>query len=285
MRGSRISPEKITHPFQLMAAWFVMLLVLVSLLLAAADKIASPAWASGFLVISAVVLSILVMSAVFLVLTMFRPHLQGPKEYAEWLKDERRFVAYATQRVETREVSTTSGHFLQVQAERSEEFSKLGEDTGTAIEIVRLRGFQKVLQALNAVGFRAHIYESELDPKRMFSSQGHAAIWVGSRVPSGEAILTIKAVVRVWPHLRYLHLSGDSGAPPDEIHDQMFFGGSTSTANEYGLQRWTSEELEAIPDNLDSRSFHQLVRSKYGSASVAPLSPLSADGVDIDEED
>src|ERR1035438_4084294 len=91
MRGSRISPEKITHPFQLMAAWFVMLLVLVSLLLAAADKIASPAWASGFLVISAVVLSILVMSAVFLMLTMFRPHLQGPKEYAEWLKDERRF--------------------------------------------------------------------------------------------------------------------------------------------------------------------------------------------------
>ena len=165
MRGSRISPEKITHPFQLMAAWFVMLLVLVSLLLAAADKIASPSWASGFLVISAIVLSILVMSAVFLMLTMFRPHLQGPKEYAEWLKDERRFVGYATQRVETHEVSTTSGH-LHLEEKLSEEFNEVGENTRTTIEIVPLSGAQKVLQALNALGFRAHIYKAEMEPRR-----------------------------------------------------------------------------------------------------------------------
>jgi hypothetical protein len=160
-----------------------------------------------------------------------------------------------------------------------------GEDKETTIEVLPLRGVRKVLEALNAVGFRAHIYESELEPSRTFSSRAQAAIWVGSRVPSRKAILMIKTVVKIWPHLRYLHLSDDSGPPPDEIHDQMFFRGSTSTAKKYGLQEWTRDEFEGIPDNLDLRSFHQLIRSKYQSALVAPFSSLSADDVDIDEQD
>ena len=57
-----------------MAAWFVMIVLLVSILLTAAANIKKPTWAAGFLVISSVCLAVIVMLAVFVMLTVFRPH-------------------------------------------------------------------------------------------------------------------------------------------------------------------------------------------------------------------
>jgi hypothetical protein len=87
MEGTRLVPERITSPFQLMAAWFSMLILLVSVLLAAAVNITRPNWAAGYLVIFSSVVVAAVLGCVTLMLTVFRPHLQEGKEYAQWLKD------------------------------------------------------------------------------------------------------------------------------------------------------------------------------------------------------
>jgi len=260
MADSHIAPEKITHPLQLMAAWFVMLIALVGSLLTGAAKIEHPAWAAGFLVISAVVLAILVMLAVFIMLTRFRPHLQGSKEYADWLKDERRFRGEITKPVQIREISEqkiykrrSRGSTLRLERSHSD------RDIATYIvEISPLEGDQDVLAALRAKGFTAEIYEASTG-----TPEDHASIWVGSRVPGPVAVLAMKTVIDIWPHLRYIHVSSDGGSPPDYIHDQLYFGGSTETAQGYNLGVWTSEQIKNLPDDISTAGLHRLIRGKY----------------------
>src|SRR2546426_116074 len=224
MQGTRLNPEKITHPFQLMAAWFAMLILLVGILLTGAARIERPAWISGFLVISSVVLSILVMAAVFVMLTRFRPHLQGPKEYADWLKDERRFRVQGSQSLEIREVRDTDVSLLQTNSVVSSHFQM----SKHVASISDLEGAEKVLRALRRLAFLADIYqpengEPETEGERHEKKSQHEAIWVGSRISASVAVPAIKTVAKIWPHLRFMHLStdGDSNTP-DYVHDQMY---------------------------------------------------------------
>ncbi|TBT24048.1 hypothetical protein D5E86_24010 [Vibrio parahaemolyticus] len=66
MNQSKINPEKLTKPIQLLAAWLVGLLSISSSFLIAAANIET-AWQSGLLVIAAVVNVPLFLSAVFFV--------------------------------------------------------------------------------------------------------------------------------------------------------------------------------------------------------------------------
>jgi hypothetical protein len=262
--GTNLNPEKITHPFQLMAAWFAMLILLVTALLTAATKIEHPSWAAGFLVISSVVLSIVVMSAVFLMLTAFRPHLQDSKEYAIWLRDERKFKGTAVRALKIREAASFIGELepkglLPNQAEFSED-----DEDHCQIQVANADGADKVLGALQRKGFNAHIYQNTFLAHE--SREESTAIWIGYRISPSVVVPAIKAAVHVWPQLRYIHISSDSKSdPPDYIHDELFFGGSTSTANEYGLKPWTKVEVEELRSNLTTSELHELVRAKYGS--------------------
>ncbi len=268
-----IQAEKITHPFQLMAAWFVMLIMLVTLLLTAAAKLQRPWWAPCFLIISAVMLSLVVMGAVFLMLTRFRPHLQDAKEYANWLKDERRFANRGVERLAIRELpnavrdSSTSITWSEQQAQITTRISDPTEPV-ELIEVSRLQKAREVVESLQSLGFPATIYQSGIaeEDERRWSFRDHESIWVGSKIGAPDAILTIKTVIRIWPHLCYLHLSSDS-AGPDYIHGQMFFGGSSNTAREYGLERWSRDEINSLPDSPTQEVWHLLVRRKYGSKS------------------
>jgi hypothetical protein len=301
IRAPELNPEKITHPFQLMAAWFVMLILLVGTLLTAAVRIDKPTWAPGFLVVSAVVLSMAVMAVVFTMLTRFRPHLQGPKEYAAWLKDERRFSFETLRTVEIRETSVAtavvtgeahveianeqigSRRFLTgVQQDREEleaGCSVVGNEIADACQypvwVSNIRRTGPVLVALRELGFKADVYRLDSsrpnDGEPLDNAPAHAAIWIGSRVPPRIAVPAIKRVAEIWHHLRFLHLSVDGGNPPDEIHDQLYFGGSTSTAVEYGLLRWTPKELRRLPEDVSIEDFHKVVRAKYGTANKATM--------------
>jgi hypothetical protein len=270
MRSPKLNAEKITHPIQLMAAWFVMLILLVSLLLAAAAKINNPPWIPGFLVISAIALSLVVMFAVFAMLTRFRPHLQDSKEYASWLKDERRFSFESVGRLEVRELPPKSPDALSiVQTTTSLELSS-SNNSPLIMEICNMRRADEVLRALKSHGFLANIYTSDFedDLGQKTSLRLQAAIWIGSDIAPNVAVAAIKIVSKIWPHLCYLHLSSDSNGP-DYIHEQMFFGGTTSTAVQYGLRRWTKTEIEQIPDELTKETWHAIVRAKYGQPAIS----------------
>lgn len=262
MPKTDLTPEKITHPLQLMAAWFVMLLSLVASLLTAAFKIQRPWWAAGFLVISAVVLALLVMSAVFVMLTRFRPHLQGPKEYADWIKDERRFRGETIKEVQVRELRINDAMQQPSAAEKSpSEIQTKAEIKSYLIQISDIEGSDDLLMKLREGGFHAKKYQSS---HGRLNAAEQKAIWVGARIPPLIAIPAIKLAAKEWPHLTYLHLSTDGDSqPPDEIHDQLFFGGSTETAENYGLQQWTLDEIMELPDQVSRHGFHRLIRSKY----------------------
>ncbi len=88
MERHKIEAHKITKPIQLMAVWFIALLLVDSIFLAAAAKINEPAWISLALVVSAIMFVPLFLAGVFLMQTVFRKELQEDQYYSEWLKSQ-----------------------------------------------------------------------------------------------------------------------------------------------------------------------------------------------------
>lgn len=258
MAGTKLTPEKITSPFQLMAAWFAMLILIVSVLLTAAANISKPDWAAGYLVVFASVMIVLVLGCVTLMLTVFRPHLQDGKEYAQWLKDKNTYTSGIVLREQVAPKIRLRTPQIGSPKTTNDEYKNF------QISITNVAGATDLIQALNKSHFSAEIY------KESFSKNGelnnlkqHESIWVGYRVPAREAIESIKIAVAQWPHLKYLHLSNDGGAPPDEIHYQMYFGGATSTAQEFGLVAWSNKDIETLSSEMTQEEFHRAIRQKY----------------------
>lgn len=261
MAGTQLSPEKITSPFQLMAAWFAMLVLLVSVLLTAANNVTHPEWAAGYLVIFTSIIVVVVIACVILMLTAFRPHLQDGKEYAEWLKDK----------------NTYSPGYL-VKAAPGSQVAKIRKTTRLAVKnepakgksflisIVDAVGSNELVETLKNLGFNAEVYQertSSPDKRPLDYLDWNEGIWIGSRVDSKSAIQALKIAVIHWPQLKYLHISTDGEDPPDYIHDQLFFGGVTAAAKRFGLRAWSHEELLALDDDMPLEAFHSAIRSKY----------------------
>jgi hypothetical protein len=88
MENHKIEPHKITKPIQLMAVWFVALLLIDSELLTAATFIKEPSWVPPLLVISAICAIPLFLVGIFLIQTVFRKELQDDLYYSKWLLGE-----------------------------------------------------------------------------------------------------------------------------------------------------------------------------------------------------
>jgi len=251
MAGPQIIPEKVTSPFQLMAAWFVMLVLLTSVLLTAASKIEKPDWAAGYLVIFTSILVLLVIGCVTLMLTKFRPHLQDGKEYAQWLKDKGKYSPGII--IKENIIGSTVVETIR---------NKSRLITNVDISVVNAYDSKEMLNALKDNGFNADIYEPDREPYNSHSTQ--EGIWLGSRVSPAVACRVIKTAIKQWPHLKYVHLSNDGGGnPPDEVHDQIFLGGSTSAAKRYGVQKWTPQDFEKLHESMSDNELHAMVREKY----------------------
>lgn len=255
MAGPRIIPEKVTSPFQLMAAWFVMLVLLCSVLLTAASKIEKPDWAAGYLVVFTSIVVLLVIGCVTLMLTKFRPHLQDGKEYAQWLKDMGR---YSSGIIVKEKVVLSAG----IKGTSIAQELKSLPITNVDISVVNAYDSEDMLRVLKENGLNADIYMPTNEPYNSHSSQ--EAIWLGYRVNPAVACRVIKAAIKQWPHLKYVQLSNDGGGdPPDEVHEQIFLGGSSNTAKEHGLKKWTSQDFEMLNESMSGNELHALVRKKY----------------------
>lgn len=258
MAGTQLTPEKITSPFQLMAAWFAMLVLLISVLLTAATNISRPDWAAGYLVVFSSVVVLVVIACVTLMLTKFRPHLQEGKEYAEWLKEQNRYSSgYVVKNTlplrKARPQAATAAERPDVQRKSFQ------------ISMVAASGSAELLDKLRNAGFNAEVYQPNFAPAKqpLDSLKRNESIWVGARIDPRAAIEAIKIAVSQWPDLKYLHLSCDIEDPPDFVHDQLFLGGASSTAEEYGLQAWSKDELLSLDEGTSAKAFHAAVRSKY----------------------
>lgn len=101
MPEQKIEAHKITKPIQLLAVWFVTLVLLVGSLLGAAAVVTAPTWLPAMLSIAAVVFVPIFLIAAFIMQTRFRTHLQDDPYYAEWLKrQEETFANFTAENLE-----------------------------------------------------------------------------------------------------------------------------------------------------------------------------------------
>lgn|SRR5690348_4736380 len=91
MNQHGISPEKVTKPIQLLAAWLIGLFVTNGSFLFAARQIEHPSWGSAMLLIAAVANVPVFIGSLFLLQTKFRPQMQEDSYYSRYLDEERKF--------------------------------------------------------------------------------------------------------------------------------------------------------------------------------------------------
>jgi tetratricopeptide (TPR) repeat protein len=97
MTQHKIQPEKIKSPIQLLAVWFVALVVLDGEFLAAAGVVSLSSWLQAVLVIAAVVNVPVFLCCMFLLQTRFRPEMQSDEHYAEYVIQRKKTELLASQ--------------------------------------------------------------------------------------------------------------------------------------------------------------------------------------------
>ncbi len=119
----------------------------------------------------------------------------------------------------------------------------------------------RVFKELSRLGFYTYIYQRQYEvddsgmrPYRAPSKQ--QAIWIQPKIPPKPALIALRAVLKIWPHLKYIELSSNP------TNNDIFFGGSTETALERKLQPWSNEELLRIDDKISKQEFHTIIRSR-----------------------
>ena len=115
MAEHHIAPEKVTKPIQLLAAWLVGLIVVNGSFLLAAQHIANPSWAAGFLVVAAIANVPIFIVALFLLQTKFRPQMQEDSYYAQYLHSERE---YSARRIDGKATEAMVAKAIEETAER-----------------------------------------------------------------------------------------------------------------------------------------------------------------------
>ena len=213
------------------------------------------------LVIFTSVLVVLVLGCVTLMLTVFHPHLQEGKEYAEWLKDKN---TYSSGVIRSEQISVGSS----VRQKNKKAANPRTSKRAFPISVTNAPGASGLVNALLKAGFSAEIYRHSGD-KDSNRPEQHETIWVGYAVPAKEAIESIKIAVSHWPHLKYMQLSNEGGAPPDEVHYQMYSGGASSTAKREELSPWSNEELLGLDEKMSQEKFHQVIRKKNITSRTA----------------
>lgn len=262
MSKTQLNAEKINSPIQLMAAWFVMLIILSGVLLAAAAKISQPNWAAGYLVISTTVLILIVVISVLLMLTKFRPNLQEGETYAKWLKDQNSYSSGVIPKSDEqpgdnhKKIKEKLEH-LKTDLSQVDVVERLENNFLYSVMMSDLHGSEEVIKSISELNIDASVYEYSQSAN--FSE--HQSIWLGSQVPAELAIEIIKRACSIWPQLKYISLSSDSDGP-EETNWRVYLGGATSSALDEGLIPWTNKELL----NLEAKSItelHRKVRGKY----------------------
>jgi hypothetical protein len=126
MENNNIKPEKITKPIQLLAAWLIGLILIVSALLTAAATIKNPEWIPAFFSISAIAIIPLFLILIFLLQTRYRPQMQEDEFYSKYLNSN------------TMEKETTSIDFIieKVTRKIDEKIFELSSITQDQIEII-----------------------------------------------------------------------------------------------------------------------------------------------------
>jgi hypothetical protein len=85
MNKAKIDPSKITMPFQLLAAWWVALILIISILLTAALKLNEPMWLKAAMIIATIIIIVIFIFCIFRLQTKFRDQMMPDREYFKYV--------------------------------------------------------------------------------------------------------------------------------------------------------------------------------------------------------
>jgi len=134
--------------------------------------------------------------------------------------------------------------------------------------ITPLPKFKQFITILKQKGYNFKIYKpippiQELEDNNTINES--RAIWLGKNIPFNISKEVITDAISFYPHLQYIHISGDLREdPPARIHDNIFIGGSTSTAIEdYKLYPISEDFILKISKLKSKDELYKLIRSFY----------------------
>lgn len=204
----------------------------------------------------------LLVTAFFVTLNFNHKVLYAPSDY----EDENNFLKVHKYDSLTQ---TTKIEFVKesLDIKRADYFEDTAYRKIYNIDVSEIIGADSFVGNLKGEGYTARIYKSISGIEGPLPSGEHQAIWLGSRVPATFAINIIKKAKKAFPFLRYIQYSDDGkyggGLPPDYVHDQIFIGGSTSTARSYELKEIPDKEMEELNDVFDDKTLREFVQRYY----------------------
>ena len=172
MKGTKIIPDKITKPIQLLGAWLAGLFSIDSCFLIAAANMDKGSWESMALVIAAIANVPLFLIAVFILQTKFRPELQEDSYYSTYLSQKTN---------EPISISKTQAHLIEIH----QRINRLEECQGTS-EVKDNK--KNVLQDL-FFGVNKHLTDRE-EIKSMLGNRGilSCSLFGGSEPPKDRIV-------------------------------------------------------------------------------------------------
>lgn len=195
---------------QLMAAWFVMLCILVGTLLSGASQISEPKWITGYLVISSTILILVVIGCVLLMLIKYRPHLQDSDHYAVYLKDTLELGLSPIKEIEVAKPVELS---FEVVESIEEKIDFLKKARLCIVNVLNASGCEDLVYDLNRDGFSAQLYaQPQPDGSYLHEVAEATGIWVGENVQADVVLRIIEISRKKWPQLKYLYLPSDEMA-------------------------------------------------------------------------
>jgi tetratricopeptide (TPR) repeat protein len=166
MKKPQIDAAKITSPIQLLATWFVTLIVITGAFLGAAHVITEPAWIPAMFAIAAVANIPVFLTCMFLLQTKFRPEMLQDKYYLEHVEKTNRATSEAGQ---LKDILRTAGVDALALAEGKLVLS------GDLLQQIRTH-VERIDQALHSSDKQRTDYLSELPAEALYGyAEGLAA--------------------------------------------------------------------------------------------------------------
>lgn len=91
------------------------------------------------------------------------------------------------------------------------------------------------------------------------SLEDHRAIWLGRDIDIKTVKFVLQKAKEFYPHLKYISLSDDN--EPEDSHDQIYIGGSTHSALEFGCLPISDNEFEKIQSIENLEDLHKYIKS------------------------
>jgi hypothetical protein len=136
--------------------------------------------------------------------------------------------------------------------------------------VVNFPNVSKFISKMRSIGINMTNYEASLNPStisRIEKFQNGKAIWLGKNVPFKIAKKIIVDAKEFYPHLEYIHISGDlnDNDAPYETHNQVFIGGATSSAttDKFHLRPLSDNQFEMIRNCTTKHELFDIIRQTY----------------------